>query len=195
MLKPHDISEFLGRVYLESSTEEVAINGIYPFTSQVLTEFDLLTEASKSVWSSHTPDDRQKPVVADPGVPKLNLKVSKPVSDLVLPGDIQPIPEDKNRTSNPRKVATWAKVFTFSPYKNHSLLAKTRERGRDHDQNDCSTGIPENSDTICPSSETSYSRDTCGEEWIQCYSCILWSHTDCAGFEDQYYICDFCHYV
>ncbi|GBP55030.1 Tigger transposable element-derived protein 1 [Eumeta japonica] len=55
-----------------------------------------------------------------------------------------------------------------------------------------SYGVPENVDTNCIFCDMPYSADKCGEEWIQCQSCTCWAHTECAGPEGEYYICDFC---
>lgn len=75
--------------------------------------------------------------------------VQEPLSGLVLPEDIQPIPRAKTRTSNRGRKSTTAKAITSSPYKNQlseSLTfakSRTRRRGRGHlrgRRRDCSLG-------------------------------------------------------
>lgn len=51
---------------------------------------------------------------------------------------------------------------------------------------------PSEKDATCIFCCQKYSDDHCGEIWIQCQSCGLRAHNECAGCEREYYICDFC---
>lgn len=51
---------------------------------------------------------------------------------------------------------------------------------------------PDCSDAECIFCQGMFSQDSKGEVWVQCVSCHLWAHNDCAGAERIDYICDFC---
>ncbi|CAI6356150.1 unnamed protein product [Macrosiphum euphorbiae] len=51
---------------------------------------------------------------------------------------------------------------------------------------------PDSEDASCIFCDMRFSDDKKGELWIQCLTCQLWAHTECAGPENDHYICDFC---
>ncbi|XP_039968019.1 uncharacterized protein LOC120779720 [Bactrocera tryoni] len=50
----------------------------------------------------------------------------------------------------------------------------------------------EKEDSKCLYFSTFYSEDRSGEIWVQCVSCKNWSHEECAGCEQDLFICDMC---
>ncbi|XP_067642531.1 uncharacterized protein [Eurosta solidaginis] len=50
----------------------------------------------------------------------------------------------------------------------------------------------EKEDAKCLYCSTFYSEDRPGEIWVQCVSCNNWSHEECAGCEQDLFICDMC---
>ncbi|XP_018798152.1 PREDICTED: uncharacterized protein LOC108974643 isoform X1 [Bactrocera latifrons] len=50
----------------------------------------------------------------------------------------------------------------------------------------------EKEDAKCLYCSTFYSEDRPGEIWVQCVSCKNWSHDECAGCEQDLFICDMC---
>jgi len=51
---------------------------------------------------------------------------------------------------------------------------------------------PDSEDASCIFCDMRFSDDKKGELWIQCLTCQLRAHTECAGPENDHYICDFC---
>lgn len=47
-------------------------------------------------------------------------------------------------------------------------------------------------DAACMFCSGLFSGDCSGEEWIRCIMCVQWAHSECAGYSDKKYICDFC---
>lgn len=54
------------------------------------------------------------------------------------------------------------------------------------------TKRPEQEDASCLFCKGLFSEDTNGEDWVQCATCQEWAHTECAGWERDVYLCDFC---
>nr|CAH7736079.1 unnamed protein product [Callosobruchus chinensis] len=70
-----------------------------------------------------------------------------------------------------------------------------------HDNTDSSADIPTNTaDTQIPTEEDAecffcdgkYSEDREGEEWVKCLMCEMWAHSACAGYDYEFYVCDYC---
>lgn len=40
--------------------------------------------------------------------------------------------------------------------------------------------------------DTAFTDDCHGELWVMCVMCELWAHSECAGAENEIYVCDFC---
>lgn len=47
-------------------------------------------------------------------------------------------------------------------------------------------------DVTCIFCEAPFAEDNHGEIWIKCFMCNLWAHNECAGAENEQYVCDFC---
>nr|CAH7747810.1 unnamed protein product [Callosobruchus chinensis] len=70
-----------------------------------------------------------------------------------------------------------------------------------HDNTDSSADIPTNTaETQIPTEEDAecffcdgkYSEDREGEEWVKCLMCEMWAHSACAGYDYEFYVCDYC---
>ncbi|KAF9407014.1 hypothetical protein HW555_012818, partial [Spodoptera exigua] len=46
--------------------------------------------------------------------------------------------------------------------------------------NDDLSDVSDDDDTICLECTESYSASKPGEEWVQCITCKLWAHSNCA---------------
>lgn len=51
---------------------------------------------------------------------------------------------------------------------------------------------PNSEDAACSFCDMRFSVDKRRELWIQCLTCQLWAHTECARPENDHYNCDFC---
>ncbi|CAH1985519.1 unnamed protein product [Acanthoscelides obtectus] len=51
---------------------------------------------------------------------------------------------------------------------------------------------PTEDDCTCFFCDGKYADDRRGEEWVQCLMCEGWVHSECAGYDHGYYVCDFC---
>lgn len=51
---------------------------------------------------------------------------------------------------------------------------------------------PSDDEVPCMFCEGLFSTDHRGELWVQCIMCEGWAHNDCAGSENDIYVCDFC---
>ncbi|KAF2883883.1 hypothetical protein ILUMI_22268 [Ignelater luminosus] len=47
-------------------------------------------------------------------------------------------------------------------------------------------------DAYCIFCDIKFSENTHGEMWVMCLMCSNWAHEECAGYEKEPYICDFC---
>lgn len=51
---------------------------------------------------------------------------------------------------------------------------------------------PTGDDCACFFCNGQYADDRRGEEWVQCFMCEGWVHSECAGYDSGCYVCDFC---
>jgi hypothetical protein len=49
-------------------------------------------------------------------------------------------------------------------------------------------------DVICTYCKVKFSEDVQGEIWVQCVMCEDWCHEECAGVDQDEFICDYCLY-
>ncbi|XP_041349130.1 proline-rich receptor-like protein kinase PERK2 [Gigantopelta aegis] len=143
---------------------------------------------------------------------------AKPMS-FVLPSVISPIPKLKEKVSVTRKGIKRGStvVLTSSPYKqqlleqqkantvNKVIRPKTKgkgakcgsKRGKASKMSTVVTEGPagnsiDDEDAQCLYCNDVYSNSAEGEVWVQRTTCKGWSHQDCAGVEEDDFICDIC---
>lgn len=51
---------------------------------------------------------------------------------------------------------------------------------------------PAEEDALCMFCSEKFSNDNTGELWVMCMLCSHWSHSACAGWDQENYVCDFC---
>ncbi|PSN56935.1 hypothetical protein C0J52_07430 [Blattella germanica] len=51
---------------------------------------------------------------------------------------------------------------------------------------------PKDKDASCLFCDGLFSEDSRGELWVMYMQCRMWAHSECAGADTEYYICDFC---
>ena len=140
---------------------------------------------------------------------------------LVLPKHISAPPPKKKKSNRGRKIES-SSIITYSPYKqkleedikqkDQKQLPKNSKKNKQTniqkpskptgDQSSCSSDEGSSlfmlnnqlndEDAQCIFCLENFSKDQKGEIWVQCFSCSLWAHLDCAGADQDIYVCDFC---
>ncbi|KAL0867828.1 hypothetical protein ABMA27_008529 [Loxostege sticticalis] len=109
--------------------------------------------------------------------------------------------KDKNKAKTKTKTETKTKTKTKTATKRKIL----QEEYTDSDSNStfisdkseeelsyASVKQPTGDDCECMFCNIKYGEDRKGEEWVQCFMCECWVHSECAGYESGSYVCDFC---
>ncbi|CAG4946396.1 unnamed protein product [Parnassius apollo] len=116
---------------------------------------------------------------------KENLPGLSGSNPIVTPFQISPVPTSKYRSSNrgrkPEKDTESDSDDTFASDESEEDIpsyANVRQ--------------PTGNDCICFFCSGKFTEDQRGEQWVQCFTCEGWVHSECAGYDSGCYVCDYC---
>lgn len=172
------VVELFGKAYLQVLDLNIGVQGfrdtgIMPLNPDMVSEdfpdlgYEDLEGAKVEQFLSHMIDHLSSP----DELKSVKLKLKPSTSD--TPSDTQDCP-------------------SLREISRHRLSEDSSEEDEDSDTEYAVKHVKSEIVVECMFCRQLQSEDTKDEKWVQCESCDLWSHEECAGYDEGEYMCDHC---